>query len=76
MQRAPDQPHSRHRHVYPILRIDKPFNETCPTHTLSVVKMLTSQTAAETEVSRLNTINANKGCVYLYDTSRLVEGDD
>jgi hypothetical protein len=76
MQRAPDRPHSKHRHVYPILRIDKPFDEAYPTNTLSVVKVLTSQTAAETEVSRLNTINANKSCVYFYDTSRLVGSDD
>jgi hypothetical protein len=74
MNRAPDRSRSKYRHVYPIVRIDKPFNEAHPTNTLSVVKVLTSQAAAETEVSRLNAINANKRCVYFYDTSRLVEG--
>ena len=76
MQRAPDQPHSKSRHVYPIVRIDKPFDEAYPTNTLSVVKVLTSEAAAEIEVSRLNTINANKSCVYFYNISRLVEGED
>jgi len=76
MQRAPDQPHSKFRHVYPIVRIDKPFDEAYPTNTLSVVKVLTSEAAAEIEVSRLNTINANKRCVYFYNISRLVEGED
>jgi hypothetical protein len=76
MQRAPDRSHSKYRHVYPTIRVDKPFNETNPTNTLSVVKVLTSQAVAETEVSRLNAINANKGCVYFYDASRLVEGGD
>jgi hypothetical protein len=73
MQLAPDQPHSKYRHVYPIIRIDKPFNEAQPTNTLSVVKVLTSQEAAESEVSRLNAINVGKSCAYFWETSRLVE---
>ena len=32
-----------------------------------------SQADAEGEVARLNQLNADKGCVYLYCTSRLVE---
>jgi hypothetical protein len=35
--------------------------------------VLTSETAVETEVSRLNQINADKSCRYFYCTSRLVE---
>jgi hypothetical protein len=62
--------------VYPIIRIDKPFNELYPTNTLSVVKVLTSQEAAEAEVPRLNAINADQSCVYLWETSRLVESRD
>jgi len=62
--------------VYPIIRIDKPFNEVYPTNTLSVVKVLTSQAAAETEVLRLNTINSDKSCAYFWETSRLVESED
>ena len=73
VSRAPDQPHSRFRHVYPILRIDVPFDQSHPSNTVSVVKVLMSQADAEGEVSRLNQLNGDKGCVYLYCTSRLVE---
>jgi len=73
MQGAPEQPHSKYSHVYPIVRIDKPFDPVCPTNTVTVVKVLTSQTAAETEVSRLNQINTDKSCTYFCCISRLVE---
>ena len=75
MNRAPDRPHSRHKHVYPIARINLPFNQDNPSYTFSVVKVLMSQAAAEAEVSRLNQVNAGKSCVYLYCTSRLIEND-
>jgi hypothetical protein len=73
VERAPDQPHSKFKHVYPIVRIDMPFNKTDPTNTVMVVTVLTSQTDAEKEVSRLNQINADNSCVYFYCTSRLIE---
>jgi len=56
--------------------MDKLVNEACPANTLSVVKVLTSQAAAESEVSRLNTINADKSYAYIWETSRLVEGEE
>lgn len=59
--------------MYPIVRIDTPFDQNYPTNTVTVVKVLTSQQSAENEVSRLNQINADKSCVYFYCTSRLVE---
>jgi len=55
------------------VRIDKPFDESYPTNTLAVVKVLTSQAAAEIEVSRLNQLKAGKASVYFYCTSRLIE---
>ena len=73
MTRTSDQPHSKYKHVYPIVRIDIPFNQMHPTDTLSVVKVLTSQDNTEAEVSRLNRVNADKSCTYLYCVSRLVE---
>jgi hypothetical protein len=73
VKRAPDRPHSEFKHVYPIVRIDTPFNEADPTNTVMVVKVLTSQADAEKEVSRLNQINADKSCVYFYCTSKLIE---
>lgn len=76
MNRAPDRPHSRFKHVYPIARIDFPFNQQNPSYTFSIVKVLMSQAEAEAEVSRLNQVNAGKSCVYLYCTSRLIEKGD
>jgi hypothetical protein len=37
------------RHVYPIARIDIPFNQDYPTNTFTVVKVLMSQAEAEAE---------------------------
>ncbi len=73
MHRAPDSPHSKYQHVYPIVRIDTPLDQGDPESKISVVKVLTSQVAAEAEVSRLNQINADKSCTYFYCTSRLIE---
>jgi len=73
MLRAPDQPHSKYPHVYPIVRINTPFDQAYPTNTATVVKVLTSQAAAEAEVTRLNQINADKSCTYFYCTSKLIE---
>jgi hypothetical protein len=76
VNRAPDRPHSKHKHVYPIARINIPFNQNNPSYSFSVVKVLMSQVEAEAEVSRLSQVNADKGCVYLYCTSRLIEDND
>jgi hypothetical protein len=73
MQESPAQPHSKYKHVYPIVRIDEPISATDPTNSIMVVKVLTSQVDAEAEVSRLNQINAHKSCVYFYCTGRLIE---
>jgi hypothetical protein len=73
VKRAPDRPHSKFRHVHPIVRIDLPFDQIYPTNTLAIIKVLTSQADAEVEVSRLNQLNTGKGSVYLYCTSRLIE---
>lgn len=73
MEGAPNQPHSKHKHVYPVVRIDTPFDTLHPTDSVRVVKVLTSETDAETEVSRLNRINADKTCLYFYCISRLIE---
>jgi hypothetical protein len=73
MERAPDASHAKYPHVYPIVRIDTPIDQADPMSKITVVKVLTSQVAAEAEVSRLNRINADKSCTYFYCTSRLVE---
>jgi len=73
MQGAPDRPHSEYPHVYPIVRIDTPIDHIDPTQKITVVKVLTSQSDAEAEVSRLSEVNADKSCLYFYCTSRLIE---
>jgi len=73
MQGAPDSPHSKYPHVYPIVRLDTPLNPNDPESKIMVVKVLTSQLAVEAEVSRLKQINTDKSCKYFYCTSRLVE---
>lgn len=73
MHRTPDSPHSKYQHVYPIVRIDTALDQGDPESKITVVKVLTSQVAAEAEVSRLNQINAGKSCTYFYCTSRLIE---
>ena len=72
MQGAPDSPHSKHPHVYPIVRVDTPLDPKDLQSKITVVKVMTSQAAVEAEVSRLNQINADKSCTYFYCTSRLV----
>jgi hypothetical protein len=57
--RAPDRPHSKFKHVYPIVRIDTPFDPMYPANTLAVVEVLSSKADAEVEVSRLNEVNAS-----------------
>jgi hypothetical protein len=73
MQRAPDRPHSKYPHVYPIVRIDTPIDQTDPRQKIAVVKVLISQSDAEAEVSRLSQVNAGKRCLYFYCTSKLIE---
>jgi hypothetical protein len=73
MERAPDTPHSKYPHVYPIVRIDTPIDQTDPTQRITVVKVLTSQSDAEVEVSRLSQVNADQSCLYFCCTSRLIE---
>jgi hypothetical protein len=75
MERSPETPHSKYPHVYPIVRIDTPLDQTDPTQKITVVKVLTWQSDAEAEVSRLSQVNADKGCIYFYCTSRLIDQD-
>jgi hypothetical protein len=71
--RAPDRPHSKFEHVYPIVRVDLPFDEAYPTNTVAVVKVLATQEEAEAEVARLNKLGGDKACTYFFCTSRLIE---
>jgi hypothetical protein len=70
---ALDQPHSKFPHVYAVVRIDIPLDQSYPGNNVSVLKVARSKAAAEAEVSRLNQINADKRCTYICCISRLID---
>lgn len=68
-----NQPHSKYRHVYAVVRIDVPIYEAQPESSFSVVKVFSSEEGAEKETARLNKINADKGCKYFTFITRIVD---
>jgi hypothetical protein len=67
-----EKPHSKFQHVYAVVRIDSPLNQSNPENGVAVVKVLASKVKAEKEVSRLHELNKGKGCVYVLYTTRMV----
>jgi hypothetical protein len=67
-----NKPNSRFRHVYAIVRIDLPIGQANPENNISVVKVFSSETAAERESSRLSRINSEKGCRYVVQITRMM----
>lgn len=68
-----NKPNLRYRHAFAVVRIDSPVSETSPENNFYVVKVFISETDAEKEVARLNEVNADKSCVYVLQTTRLIE---
>jgi hypothetical protein len=68
-----DKPHSKHPHVYAIVRFDLPVDQGDPKNSVSVVKVLSSKVPAEQEASRLNEINQGKDCFYVVRITKFVE---
>jgi len=72
-----NQPHSKHAHVFAIIRVDKyslPSNpQDFNSDFITVTKVVRTQEEAEREVERLNGLNAAKDCTYLWQLTRLVE---
>jgi hypothetical protein len=64
------KPHSKFRHVYAIVRIDPRVDAQ---NNFSVVKVLRSETKAKKETIRLNELNRAKECIYVMQTTRMVE---
>ena len=56
-------------HVYAIVRFDR-FADT-PENSFTVKEIVRSQAIAESEVNRLNEVNADKDCMYFWQTTRL-----
>jgi len=64
--------HARYSHVYAIVRIDLPVDESNPKNTVAIVKVISSEQLAEAETDRLNQINADKSCLYFTCITRMV----
>jgi hypothetical protein len=63
--------YSQHDQVFVILRSDASTHERSPESAVALVKALWSQTAAETEVTRLNASAHEQGTVYFWKAARL-----
>ena len=67
-------PHSKHRHVFAIVRVDLFHRADMPLEEkVQVPHVVWTEEAAEREVERLNRLNAEKGCIYVWRISRLVD---
>ena len=55
-------------HVYAIVRFDR-FADS-PENSFTVKEIVRSQAVAESEVNRLNEVNAGKDCTYFWQTTR------
>jgi hypothetical protein len=65
-------PHQRHEHVYAIIRVDQfQGSETLPQDMITVTRIVHDQACAEQEVERLNHLNADLGCTYFWQITRL-----
>ena len=56
-------------HVYAIVRFDR-FADS-PENSFTVKEIVRSQAVAESEVNRLNELNAGKDCTYFWQTTRV-----
>jgi hypothetical protein len=57
-----DTPHSKHKHLFAVVRYDLPVDSEHPENSIAVVKVLSNREAAGVEAARLRTINGGKGC--------------
>ena len=67
-----DTPHTKFLHLFAIVRFDFPVNSEYPANSVSVVKVFSSQEAADQEASRLNHVNENKSCKYDVYVTRFI----
>jgi hypothetical protein len=68
-----ESPNAKYDHVYAIIRLDRDaVTGGIPDRNLVMVKkVVRSKEVAEQEVERLNRLNADKGCEYYYQITRL-----
>lgn len=58
--------------AFPIIRIDFPLDTEEPEHSVKIVRVYFDEEVAKSEVDRLNSVNAEKGCKYYYDMCKAV----
>ena len=60
---------------YAIVRLDEFQDDTAKLENrVTIKKIVWSQSTAQSEVERLNTLNADKGCRYFWQTTRVEDG--
>jgi hypothetical protein len=66
------KPNLKYDHAFAIVRVDGNIdNREEPSNLIVVKKVVWSEEAAESEVARLNRLNADKGCVYFWTITRV-----
>jgi hypothetical protein len=61
-------------HAYAVIRLDAYLAPDVPIRErITVKKVVASQEVAEQEVARLNDLNADKGCEYFWQVTRVEE---
>jgi hypothetical protein len=66
------KPNKKYPHLFAILRYDSFQDAACPIdQRITVKKIVTTAEHAESEVVRLNQLNADKGAIYFYQITRL-----
>lgn len=73
-----DIPNPKYDHVYAIIRLDTIPRPDAPLeqHQVVVKKLVRCRETAEQEVERLNRLNADKGCVYFWQLTRLEKAQE
>lgn len=71
---------SRKEHVYAVVRLDVPDSGSVdeiaddPAPWITVKEIVLTREEADTEVQRLNALNADKGCIYFSQVTQLFPG--
>jgi hypothetical protein len=72
MEEVIDKPHAKYPHGFAVARIDMPVSESNPEDSFAVVKVFSSKASAEEETVRLNRVNAQKRCKYVFLVTHLI----
>ncbi len=63
----------RQRQLFAVVRVDESVDPSRePGNKITIKEVVATQAEAEAEVARLNRLNADKGCVYFWQATRMV----